>query len=87
MLVVFIGDGILTKQNGDQLANFYHCRTCNELLAVGCTINGQLRGAVNPNLLQDVNQLGNPIQIQPRLLSAGGKIERWDKLWGVLNGL
>lgn len=87
MLVVFIGDGISTKQNGDQLANFYHCKGCNELLAVGCNINGQLRGAVNSYLLQDVNKLGKPIQIQPRLLSADEKLKRWGKLWGALNGL
>ncbi|MCO1334211.1 hypothetical protein MO867_07620 [Microbulbifer sp. OS29] len=87
MSVVFIGDEISTKQNGDQLANFYHCKACNELLAVGCNINGQFRGAINSNLLQDVNQLGNPIKIQPRLLSAEEKLERWSNLWGALTGL
>ena len=87
MTVVFIGDGVSTKKNGDQLANFYYCKGCSILLAVGCNINGQLRGAVNSNLLQDVNQLGKPVQIQPRLLSANEKLERWNKLWGVLSGL
>ncbi|WP_444959441.1 hypothetical protein [Microbulbifer sp. VVAC002] len=87
MSAVFIGDGISTNQNGDQLAVFYHCKGCNQLLAVGCNINSQLRGAVNLNLLKGVDRLGDPIQVQPRLLSADQKLERWGKLWGFLSGL
>ena len=83
---VFFGDGISIKQNGDQLANFYHCKSCIVLLAVGCNINSTLRGAVNANLLRDMNKLGEPIQIQPRLLSADAKLDRWNRLWGVLSG-
>lgn len=87
MSAIFTGDGISTKQNGDQLADFYHCKDCNQLLAVGCNINSQLRGAVNLNLLKGVDQLGDPIQVQPRLLSADQKLERWGKLWGFLSWL
>lgn len=86
MLVTFIGEGVSIEQNGDRLANFFHCEGCKTLLAVGRDINGQLRGAVNANLLQDINKLGHPIQIQPRLLSANEKLERWNKLWGQLSG-
>ncbi|WP_444895011.1 hypothetical protein ACJJI5_19245 [Microbulbifer sp. EKSA008] len=87
MLVIFIGDGISTRQNWDQLANFYHCKSCNQLLAVGCDINSQLRGAVNLNILNDMNEIGKPVQVKPRLLSAEEKLERWGKLWGSLSGL
>jgi hypothetical protein len=87
MVVDFVGGDITINQNGDQLANFYYCHNCGDLLAVGCNLNGQLRGAVNPNLLRNANQLGKPIQIQPRLLSSDEKLDRWDKIWGVLNGI
>lgn len=87
MKVDFIGDSISIRQNGDRLANFYHCGFCNQLLAVGCNIDDQLRGAVNSDLLYEAKQLGAPVQIQPRLLSADEKIERWSDLWGVFSGL
>ena len=87
MAIEFIGEGVSIRKNGDQIANFYHCNDCGILLAAGCRLDGQLRGAVNSNLLHDSNQLGEPIQIQPRLLSTDEKLERWNKLWGVLNGL
>lgn len=83
----FTGEGSYSKQIGDQLAHFYHCSGCDVLLAVGCTFDGELRGAVNGNLLKDKNRLREPIQIQPRLLSADEKLERWGKLWGTLKGL
>ena len=73
--------------NGDQLANFYYCDYCGDFLAVGCNLHGQLRGAVNSNLLHSSNQLGKSIQIQPQLLSSDEKLDRWGKLWGVLNGV
>jgi hypothetical protein len=87
MIIDFVGGGTSINQNGDQLANFYYCDCCGDLLAVGCTLNVQLRGAVNPNLLRNADQLGKPIRIQPRLLSADEKLDRWGKLWGVLNGV
>lgn len=87
MSAEFVGEGVSIKKNGDQLANFYYCTGCNVLLGVGRSINGQLRGVVNSILLDDANSLGEPIQVQPRLLSADQKLERWNKLWGKLSGL
>lgn len=87
MVIDFVGGEITINQNGNKLANFYYCNGCGDLLAVGCTLNSQLRGAVNSNLLCNANQLGEPILIQPRLLSADEKLMRWGKLWGVLNGI
>ncbi len=87
MSAVFTGNDVLIKKNGDQLANLYYCEHCNDLLAVGCLIDSQLRGAINSTLLQDKSQLGEPVKIQPRLLSAVEKLERWGRLWGNLSGL
>lgn len=86
MSAVFFGNGLSITQHGDRLANFYQCKSCTVLLAVGCKINHQLRGAVNSNLLQHADQLGKSIQIQPKLLAADEKLKRWHKLWGVLSG-
>jgi len=87
MKIEFVGGKTSIIQNGDQLANFYYCDCCNDLLAVGCQINDQQRGAVNPKLLHISSKLGKPIQIQPRLLSSSEKLDRWGNLWGVLNGV
>ena len=85
MRVDLVGGEITINTNGDQLANFYYCDSCGDLLAVGRDFNNQLRGAVNASLLRDSGQLGKTIEIQPRLLSADEKLNRWGKLWGQLN--
>jgi len=87
MAINLVGGEITINKNGDQLANFYYCDRCGDLLAVGCNLNGQLRGAVNANLLRNAHQLGKPIKIQPHLLNTSEKLDRWGKLWGVLNGV
>lgn len=87
MIIELTGGEASSTQNGDELATFYYCDCCGDFLAVGSDIDGHKRGAVNAGLLQGVNQLGNPIQIQPRLLSPSEKLERWDQLWGVLKGV
>lgn len=86
MMIDLQGDrcNIREDKNGNQLATFYHCSRCNDLLAVGCAIEGESRGAVNALLLDQRESLGSAVQIQPRLLSAGEKIQRWNELWGVL---
>ena len=71
--------------NGDGLASFYHCATCEALLAVGRVFDGQLRGAVNALLLEHREALGEALPIQPRLLSAEEKLARWAGLWGTLS--
>jgi hypothetical protein len=83
------GDSInlVVNTNGDQLASFYHCASCGELLAVGCEINGALRGAANALLLEQRHSLGKSMPIQPRLLSSGEKLARWGKLWGTIKGV
>ena len=87
MSVAFDGIGYSIHQNGDRLAHFFYCDGCHELLAVGCETHGKLRGAINPKLLHDFHLLDEPVYIQPRLLNANEKLERWNKLWGTLHGL
>jgi len=85
MRVDLVGGKFTIHKNGDQLANFYYCDSCSDLLAVGRDFNNRLRGAVNASLLHDSSQLGLIIEIQPRLLSADEKLDRWGELWGQLN--
>ncbi len=87
MVIDFMGSGNRLDQNGDELADFYYCDHCGDLLAVGRNLQGRLHGAVNASLLYDAKQLGQVVQIQPRLLNADEKLARWAKLWGILNGL
>jgi hypothetical protein len=84
-----VGDAsnLIVNTNGDQLAKFYHCSECREMFAVGCLIGGQFRGAVNSLLLDQRDHLGASMQIQPRLLTATEKPNRWGKLWVSLEGV
>ena len=86
MQIELAGDESLltSNQNGDRLAHFYHCAACGDLLAVGCEINGCLRGAANALLLEQRAELGEHVPIQPRLLAAAEKLRRWETLWGEL---
>lgn len=75
---------IYTAFNGSGQATFYHCRSCNQLLAVGATLDGVSLGAVNAFIFGDLNQFADPLSIQPRLLSPSEKLARWSKVWGPL---
>ena len=83
----FFGGSCKIRKNGDQLANFYYCTGCSQLLAVGCYINGSLLGAINCGLFPDKVKFGAPVNVQPRFLSSEEKIDRWGKLWGKIVGL
>lgn len=87
MIIKFTGGTPNILNNGDKLANFYYCFQCGDFLAVGCKLNGILRGAVNHALFGGAALFGKPVQIQPRLLRPSEKLDRWAKLWGVLDGV
>jgi hypothetical protein len=87
MSVELDGGDPVVRKNGDRLASFYCCEQCDDLLAVGCTLGGQLRGAVNSGLLDRKDLLGAPVPIRPRLLTAAEKLARWDEVWGTLHGV
>lgn len=83
----FSGGTARTRTNGERLAVFYYCGECDELLAVGASIQGVLRGAVNSALLPASHALGEPMLVRPQGLDAEAKVERWGRLWGMLTGL
>lgn len=87
MVIELIGvdEDLVVNANGARIAGFYHCNGCGDFLAVGCEINGRLRGAANALLLDRRDSLGEPVKIQPRLLSSAEKLARWGTLWGDLN--
>ena len=87
MKIELDGGKAIFDQNGDRQAKFYRCEKCNELLAVGCIIEGKLRGAVNSNLFCDTYAFSDPLQIQPWKLTSIQRMERWSKLWGLLSGV
>lgn len=72
------------ESNGDALASFYRCPGCNSLIVVACEISGKLRGAVNADILDCVDILGEIVNVSPKRLSAEEKIDRWDNLWGTI---
>ncbi|MBD3671006.1 MAG: hypothetical protein HUJ29_09560 [Gammaproteobacteria bacterium] len=87
MEIDFSGGNYTYDQNGDRQAKFYRCSDCGDLLAVGCYIDGDLRGAVSVALFGETYHFGEPVNIQPWRLSSKDKLERWGKLWGMLYGI
>jgi len=87
MEIELTGGKFTFDQNGDRLAKFYRCKSCGYLLAVGCFIEDVSRGAVSASLFDESYRFGEPIQIQPWLLSSKERLERWGKLWGFLDGI
>lgn len=86
MFIELVSDGgkLAVDTNGDRLANFYRCNSCGDLLAVGCELDGELRGAGNALLLEQNGLLGEAVAIRPRLLTSAEKLSRWKTLWGRL---
>ena len=76
-------DSLKTRKNGSQQASFLHCKSCDQLLAVGANIEGKFRGAVNAFLFRNIN-FSDAIPIRPGLLSQADKIKRWNEIWGNL---
>ena len=76
--------GLHVRKNGSEQASFFHCKSCDQLLAVGANIEGRFRGAVNAFLFKTIN-FSEALPIQPRLLSQAEKIQRWKEIWGNLH--
>ncbi len=77
-------NNLVMKTNGSGQATFYHCKKCDQLIAVGALIDGELRGAVNSCLFTNTLQFKPPEFIQPYRLTAEEKIQRWSLIWGKL---
>ena len=76
--------GFTKRSNGSDQAVFYHCSGCNQMVAVGAEIAGQLKGALNAHMLDCQEHLGEAIAVQPKLLAPHEKLERWSSIWGAL---
>ncbi len=75
------------EKNGDRLATFFRCKTCDDLIAVGGEIDGEWRGAVNADLLACRAEFGDDVAISPKTLSPSEKQARWKMLWGRITDL
>ena len=76
MKIEFTGGESMFDQNGDRQAKFFRCNRCGDLLAVACCIDSELRGAVSSGLFDETYVFGEPVQIQPWLLSSKERLER-----------
>ena len=72
---------LLAHHHGSNQASFLSCDQCDDVVAVVCKINNQLRGAVNATLLNGLAVMKPSQIVSPKSLSADQKIERWHKLW------
>jgi len=75
---------LVCRRNGDLLADFYHCKNCDDLIVAGKAIEGNWLGALNSELLDDCSKLAEVVPVQPRLLSPQEKVERWKRVWSTL---
>lgn len=65
------------EQQGDNLAEFLVCAACDQLLGV----RWKDRGAINVNILADVDSFGSAVSVSPKKLSAEQKVARWGEVW------
>ena len=69
------------ERQGDEIARILLCSECGDLTAVICELDGVLRGAVRPQLLDDFSFLPPARAVSPKLLSPEEKADRWKNLW------
>lgn len=82
--IVTAAAGLRRASNGSGQATFFHCQQCDQLIAVGAELDNGWQGAVNCCLFQPALAFAEPVAIQPRLLPAAEKRQRWSALWGRL---
>ena len=82
---IFSEMALVKQKQGSQQADFLTCPECEDVLAASCTINGQLRGAVNANLLDSKAQMNDSQEASPKHLSAAQKNARWADIWLCLS--
>jgi len=71
-------------RQGSEQAEFLACSHCQTVVAV-CYQEAKISvGAINASLLQPQSQFAAPVTVQPRLLAADTKTERWKQLWTPL---
>jgi len=71
-------------RQGSEQAEFLACSQCQTIVAV-CYREAEICvGAANASLLQPRSQFAEAVTVQPRLLAADTKTERWKQLWTPL---
>ena len=66
---------IIDKESqGSRQAIFHKCRNCHQLIGVSCNIDGQERGTINANLLDNKDVLKAAVPVSPKLLNAEEKL-------------
>ena len=68
-------------RQGSELASFWCCQSCNDIVAVTFNHSDQFKGALNANLLFDKEKLKCAVKVTPKILSDEQKIERWNEVW------
>ncbi len=71
-------------KQGSEQAEFLACSQCQPVVAV-CYREAEICvGAINASLLQPQHPFAAAMIVQPRLLAADSKTERWKQLWTPL---
>lgn len=71
-------------KQGSEQAEFLACSQCQTVVAV-CYREADISvGAINASLLQPQPPFAAAMTVQPRLLAADSKTERWKQLWTPL---
>jgi hypothetical protein len=71
-------------KQGSEQAEFLACSHCQTVVAV-CYREAEICvGAINASLLQPQSQFATAVTVQPKLLAAETKTERWKQLWTPL---
>lgn len=73
------------SKQGSEQAQFLSCVNCEQLVAVVTEINGELRGAINAECLDDSSLLAKPVSVNPKSLNPTQKRERWAKSWSKVS--
>lgn len=68
-------------QQGSNQADFLVCSSCDDVIAATLSIDDGMLGALNATLLSDYSALASAEVVSPKLLTAGDKKLRWQKVW------
>jgi hypothetical protein len=72
---------LIHSKQGSEQAQFLSCVNCEQLVAVVSEIDGELRGAINAECLNDSSLMAKPISVNPQSLNPSEKRERWAQNW------
>jgi hypothetical protein len=83
-LRISANSALIRLTQGSAQAEFLACSQCQTVVAV-CYREAEICvGAINASLLQPQNTFAAAVTVQPKLLAAETKTERWKQLWTPL---